>query len=234
MSKWGWATRIGGFAAAPWTFGLSIPASQYAASEIEKKQAANDTPAGPNTANVTAQHPEDPYTALLKQQATGAQATGQQMTATGSEALGPVLQYFRSLMSSDPQAMLQATQPERGRVIDQYDAARKAIANFGPRGGGTTSTLAQSRFDQAESLGDLTSGVRRSAAGSVAEIGTSLAGLGLTAQDLASRDLNTVINSVMAREGLNMQRRGQNMQMIGDIGETIGTLIGIAMGGGNG
>ena len=67
-----------------------------------------------------------------------------------------------------------------------------------------------------------------------AAVGTSLTGLALSADQLASADLNTVINSVLAREGLNVQSRGQNMALAGDIGETVGSLIGIAMGGGGG
>lgn len=229
MSKWGWAARIGGVAAAPFTGGWSIPAGFAGASAIENRQKANDVPGG-GAAATTGKHPEDPYASMLKDQASQVGQTGQQLTGMGTESLAPVLKYFQSLMGNDPSALLAATQPERGRVIDQYDAARKAVSSFGPRGGGTTSSLAQSRFDQAESLSDLTSGARRSAAAATAEIGTSLAGLGLTAQDLASRDLNSIIQSVLAREGLNTQRRGQNMAMVGDIGETIGTLIGISMG----
>ncbi len=64
-----------------------------------------------------------------------------------------------------------------------------------------------------------------------AAIGTSLTGLSLSAKQLASADLNTLINTILARERLDTQKRGQNMALAGDIGETIGTLIGLGMGG---
>ena len=168
----------------------------------------------------------DPYTALLQQQAGTAQKEGTESSAMGSEALAPAMLYLKSLLGADPSAMLAATQQERGRVIDQYDAARKAVENFGPRGGGTTSTLAQSRFSQAESLADITSSARRNAVASEAELGVNLKQLGLTAQQLASSDLNSVINAVLNRQYLDVQKRGQNAQAATGIGETVGSIIG--------
>lgn len=227
MSKLGWLTRIGGYAASPFTFGLSIPAGQVAASAIEKKQASNDAPKGSAPGS---KHPEDPYTAILQKQAETAGQTGQQYSQMGSEALAPAMEYLKNILSSDPSAVLEATRADRGRVIDQYDAARKAVEQFGPRGGGTTSALAQSRFSQAESLADITSNARQNAVATDAQLGPQLMSLGLNAQSLASSDIDSIIRSVMAREGLNVQQRGQNMQMVGDIAETIGTLIGIWLG----
>lgn len=226
MSKWGWAARLGGIAAAPFTGGWSIPAGGIAASAIEGKQHANDVPSSASSPK----HPEDPYTALLRQQSQDASQQGNQLTGMGTEALAPAMRYLQQILGTDPQGVLEATRADRGRVIDQYDSARKAVENFAPRGGGTTSSLASSRFQQAESLADITSSARRSAVATAGELGTSLAGLGLTAQDLASRDIGQIINAVLAREGLNVQQRGQNMGLLGDIGQTIGTLVGIWLG----
>lgn len=227
MSKWGWAIRLGGYAGAPFTGGLSIPASQAVASQVEKKQHANDVPPGATPAS---KHPEDPYTSLLSKYSQQSNMQGQRLTGMGTEALQPAMQYLQQLLGADPQGILEATRADRGRVIDQYDAARKAVENFAPRGGGTTSSLAQSRFQQAESLADITSSARQTAVGQAGALGTSLAGLGLSAQDLASRDIGQIINAVLAREGLNVQQRGQNMGLLGDIGQTIGTLLGIWLG----
>ena len=229
MSKLGWLTRIGGFAAAPFTGGWSIPASQIGASAIESKQRANDAAKG-GSAGIGGGHPEDPSLQILRNLGTGAQQQGAQFGQQSQEAIQPALQYLQALTGNNPAALMEATRAERGTVMDQYDAARKAIANFGPRGGGTTSTLAQSRFDQAESLSDITSTARRNAVASESQLGVSLAGLGLTAQDLATRDISEVVQAVLAREGLNVQQRGQNMGLLGDIGQTIGTLVGIWMG----
>lgn len=172
------------------------------------------------------QEEEQPFLDSIKGVSERLKGTGQQLTGMSSEALAPVLEQLRNVLSSDPGAVMDATRQERGRVIDQYDTARRAISQFGPRGGGTTSALAESRFAQAESLADVTSAARRDAIGSAAQLGTSLAGLGLSAAQLESADLNMIVNAILARQELQLQQRGQNLAVAGDVGETIGSIIG--------
>lgn len=171
--------------------------------------------------------PETPYLQSLEDAGQRARAQGDAFGNQSSEALAPVLEHFRNLMGSDPNAVLDATRQERGRVLDQYDTARRAIAHFGPRGGGTTSALAESRFAQAESLADITSTARRDAVGNAAQLGTVLASLGLSAQQLESMDLNAIINAIFAREGIETEKRGQNMQAVGGAAEAAGSLLGL-------
>jgi hypothetical protein len=168
----------------------------------------------------------DPYTALLAKNAAGATAEGQATSAEGDTALSPAMNYLKSILSGDPSAMLAATQPERGRVIDQYDTARRNTAAFGPRGGGTTGALAGSRFQQASSLSDITSGARRDAVKSETELGVNLKQLGLSQEALATQDLGTVINSILSTQELGIQKRGQTTAMLGGFGEAAGSIIG--------
>ena len=156
----------------------------------------------------------------LRRDATGSKRLGQAVTT-------PAVKYLTDVLSSNPAAVLDATRQERGRVIDQYDTARRAIANFGPRGGGTTSTLAESRFDQAESLADITSSARRDAVSAAGDLGTRLTALGLSADQLASADINAVIRAILAREGVGVQ--GQLLGL--EKGEATGELIGQVLGG---
>ena len=142
------------------------------------------------------------------------------------ESIAPAQQYFKGLLSSNPSELMAATAPERGRVIDQYDAARQATANFGPRGGGSTSAQAASRTQQAQQLGDILSTGKREAATASSQLGTTLAGLGLSAKQLQSADLNTILQSILTREGFDIEKRGQTMQAIGGIGEGIGSILG--------
>ena len=151
----------------------------------------------------------------LRRDATGTKRMGQAVTT-------PAVNYLTDVLSSNPAAVMDATRQERGRVIDQYDTARRAIANFGPRGGGSTSTLAESRFKQAESLADITSTARRDAVTQAGALGTRLTALGLNADQLASADINTVIRAILLREGLGVQ--GQELGL--EKGEATGALIG--------
>jgi hypothetical protein len=148
------------------------------------------------------------------------------LTAQGQESIAPAQNYFKGLLSSNPQEMLAATAPERGRVIDQYDAARQATAEFGPRGGGSTSAQAAARTQQAAQLGDILSTGKREAASASASLGTTLTGLGMTAKQLQSADLNSVLSAILTREGLDVTKRGQTMQAWSGVGQGVGSILG--------
>ena len=170
---------------------------------------------------------------LLKAGASKKGAQADAMMSQGQEGINPAMQYYKSLIGEDPAALMDATRGDRGRVIDQYDAARRATATFGPRGGGTNAAIAESRTAQAGQLGDILASGKREAAGKLGELGTTLTGLGLTSQQLQSADLNSVLNAVLTREGFDIEKRGQTMGMWGDIGEGVGSIIGTYLGKGS-
>ena len=171
----------------------------------------------------------DPELDQLRQSSTAHRDTASSLKSLGSDALAPVLNYFSALLGNNPAALMEATKADRGRVIDQYDAARTAIAQFGPRGGGTTSAMAASRTAQAHQLNDVMSTARRDAATQAGQLGTAVTGLGLSADQLASADLNSVINAILTKEGFDVTKRGQNLEAATGIGEALGSLFGIWM-----
>lgn len=152
---------------------------------------------------------------------------GRRMQAEGDDALAQVSQYFSSLAGGDAAAVARATQAQRGRVIDQYDSARKAIAEFSPRGGGTTTVSAQSRIDQANQITDITSEAQGDAAKSLAALGINMEQIGLSEEQLRSADLNTLISAVLGKENQDLQKRGQNLAAVSNTAEGIGQLIGL-------
>lgn len=155
------------------------------------------------------------------------QKQGTSLATSGAAQLAPVLDYFKKLSGNDPSAVLDATKPERGRVIDQYDTARSAIANFAPRGGGSNAAAANSYTSEANQLGDITSTARSNAIGQSAQLGTTLEGLGLSADQLANADLSTIVNAILAKQGLALQASGQNKALAGGLSEGLGTLLGL-------
>lgn len=169
---------------------------------------------------------------MLRESSANLRGRAGHLEGQADAAIAPVLRELRSMLSANPADVMDATRQERGRVIDQYDTARRAVAQFAPRGGGLNSVSAQSQFDQAESLADITSSAQRDATKSLATLGTSLAGLGLSAEQLASADLNAIINAVLAQQGIDATKRGQTMEMWGGIGQAAGTILGdILLGG---
>ena len=167
-----------------------------------------------------------PYLSQLTESSKGLRGQGDELNMQGSQGIAPAMDYLRQILSSNPSALMSATAPERGRVIDQYDTARRSIGEFGPRGGGTTSTLAQSRISEADALGDIMSSGRREAFGQSAQLGTTLTGLGLTADQLASADLEKIIDTMLTQQGFDVQKRGQNMQMWSSLGQSAGYAAG--------
>lgn len=222
--------KVGGVAAVPFTGGASLwPALAIGAGGAAAGFGLNKAFGGSGKGSSDGDQPESDAIQQLGQSSQNLRQQGDQFSSMGGDALGPLLQRMQALLGENPAALMDATRQERGRVIDQYDTARRAISQFGPRGGGTTSALADSRFAQAESLADITSESKNAAMNMAGSLGVQLAGLGLSAQQLASADIDTVIRAILAREGLNVEKRGQNMQAATGIGEAAGNLFGIWM-----
>lgn len=152
---------------------------------------------------------------------------GAQLTGGATDQLAPILNYFKQLTGNNPSAILDATKPDRGRVIDQYDSARRAISNFAPRGGASSDALASSYTSEANQLSDITSTARSTAIGQSASLGTTLEGLGLSAEQLQGADLNTVVNAILGQKGLDLQASGQNKQLAAGLSEGLGMLLGL-------
>jgi hypothetical protein len=224
MAWWERAAQIGGLAATPFTGGVSlwptlaIGGGSFAAGQLLGRRGRKDDDLAQTLA---------PLLQNLQTSAGGLRETGQQFQSLGLEAAQPAIQYLRGLLSGSPAALQEATAPERGRVIDQYDTARRAMIEQGPRGGGTTSALATSRLREAGDLATLPALLRRDAAGMAGQMGTAFGELGLSADRLASANLDSVIRAVLGQEELRVTRRGQTAQVAGGIGEALGSLLGL-------
>ncbi len=142
---------------------------------------------------------------------------GHQIAGQGLETLGPVLQYLTALAGGDPQALANATQPERARVLDQYDSARKAL-QFLPRGGGQAGAVMQAGSKAAGDIGSLTADARRSAVGTLGTLGKGLLEEGLTEERYATDALTQVINAYLALS------QNQSSQLAG-LGRAVGTAL---------
>ncbi len=223
MSIWSTIGKVGGIAAAPFTGGaslwgsLALGAGGAAAGYGLSKAFGGSKDDG---------NPEDDFTSLLTKQSQGLQSQGTELAGQGGQTIQPLIQYLQGIFGSNPSGVLDATKSQRGRVIDQYDAARKALAEFGPRGGGTTSASANSYTSEANALNEITSDAQSEARGLTAQLGTQLTGLGLSAEQLASQDLESVIRTILGRESLDTEKRGQNLAALSGLGEALGSIIG--------
>lgn len=127
-------------------------------------------------------------------------ATGQRLVQQGSDNLDPVLKYFRDLFSGNPADVMAATAPQRKRVLDQYDTARKSSAEFTPRGGGQASAQMESRASEASDLAMIGAGSRAEAANTLASLGSSQQQVGLAAEQHAQAQLAQVLGPLLQQE----------------------------------
>jgi hypothetical protein len=136
----------------------------------------------------------------------GARALGDQgraLAAQGQAALGPALQYYQSLLSGNPADVMAATAPDRRRVIDQYDTARRSSGQFTPRGGGQASTQQELRGQEAGLLATLGAQARQDAAGATANIGQNLLQGGIGAEQQSQQQLAQMIGPLFNQEKAN-------------------------------
>lgn len=144
-----------------------------------------------------------PITNTIQGQAKNLNAQGLNITAEGQANLAPVLKYFAALAGGDPTALLQATAPERGRVIDQYDAARRSSAQFTPRGGGQASTQQEARVSEAQAISTQTATARTNAANTLASVASQQEQTGVTAQEASIQALASVLQPILAQNKQN-------------------------------
>ena len=111
---------------------------------------------------------------------------GRKASQQGFKALQETLPYFRTLLSGDRQAMGELLAPEIGAITGQADAARRNIAEFGPRGGGTTSAINNLETGKAQAIGELYQKARPYAAQGLSQIGSTLMGAGTANLGVAS------------------------------------------------
>lgn len=142
-------------------------------------------------------------------------AQGRQLFAQGQDTLHPALEYFKGILSDNPGEVMAATAPERRRVIDQYDTARRSAGQFTPRGGGQASASMESRAQQASDLATIGGDARRQAANATAAIGTSQQDAGLSAEEQSQAQLAQMLGPLFQQQQSDSQ-------------STLGTIAGLA------
>lgn len=156
----------------------------------------------------------------LKQNTTSLTNTGKALGESGSDVMGPALQYLKAVTGGDPAAIAEAIKPERRRIIDQYDTAKKNVAEFGPRGGGTAGALAQVNATEAGDLATAGAQARQGAMSQATSTGTALQGLGVGATQAAGQNLQTSLQAYM-------KQAEDSGKSAADIGMGIAKIVGM-------
>lgn len=142
---------------------------------------------------------------------------GQDILGQGQRMLQPVLQQLMLLLGGDPEAINQAIQPEVAGVVSQYDAAKRAISEFTPRGGGQASAISNMRAGQARDIGMLKATARREATGQLAELGLGQERIGGSLAQTGLQGLSSVLQG-------SVQEAQNKRAFWSDLGMGIGSI----------
>lgn len=156
----------------------------------------------------------------LQSNAKAATKSGTDLLNLGTGGLDAVIKHLSALASGNQADVMAETQPERTRVLDQYDTARAKTVRDTPRGGGLAATMGKINQSEASDLTTLTNKARSDATKDLASVSSTLAGEGLSAMSLSAQDLSSVVQAYL---GLSAQDR----QSASSMGQGLGALLGM-------
>lgn len=165
-------------------------------------------------------------TNLLGTQGQQTFTTGQQQYQQGLQDFGPSMDYWQKILSGNKAEMESAIAPEKEGILDRYRAARKKIAQTQARGGGTNEAVAQSEFAQAGDIAGLLQKLRPQAAAASAQEASQIAGLGLSESGLGLQQTFAALDAILTQRGQNIQQTAGLEQMLGQLGQGIGSVVG--------
>lgn len=171
-----------------------------------------------------------PKDALIAQQTEASQfALGEarQVLPQARETLQGPLEFWETILGGDRQEMLSLLAPEVETIVSQYDTARRNITNLAPRGGGRTTAMAESRFEEAGLIQRLLQESRRMATREITGIGGQLTTLGLGELGISTGAAGNLISDLLRRE---TARRGQNIGALTEVGVGIGEILALIFG----
>lgn len=142
-------------------------------------------------------------------------AGAQKLMGKADTAIDPALAYETKLLGSRQEGLQAINAPS---LLEAYDVRRKQLSKDLPRGGGTTRLLANLPFQAEATLQSELTSERGKAAGALSELGTKLAALGISEQDVAERGFGGIIDSLYRLSALQAQSAGS-------LGASIGKII---------
>lgn len=145
--------------------------------------------------------------------------SGQQTKNQGLNTFQPLISHFMKILSGDSTAIDAELAPEISGTKDSYQAARDAVTNFTPRGGGLASSMSANRTSEASDISKIKSTARTSAATSLAGIGQSLLTTGAQEEGAGIQDFGKLLDAAMKQDE-------NSASLWGKIGGTIGAVVG--------
>lgn len=152
-------------------------------------------------------------TNLTAQQGQQQSATGTAEAGSAANGLQSVVDYYTKLLNGDRSEISSAIGPAVDNIGSQFQNIRQMLSQNGARGGGTSSSLATLPQQQTQQISDLINKAHSGAAPGLQSAGSALASLGTNEQAMGENQLNTSITDELAKLGINLGERSQNVGM---------------------
>tara|TARA_B100000949_G_scaffold58988_1_gene52144 strand:- start:6180 stop:6821 length:642 start_codon:yes stop_codon:yes gene_type:complete len=140
--------------------------------------------------------------------------------------------YYGSLLGEKAQEKMEFFAPEIAETQSQFDQALAGIESGVPRGGERNRALSQARLGRASSISSILSGARPAGAKGLMGL-TELSGnQGIASVTGGAGARSAGLDFLVGLRGQQTARRGQNLELAGSLGESIGGIIaGLLVGG---
>lgn len=204
-------------------------------SSSSSNSSTTTTPLGTQTITPQQQAQQDELSAIAQIQ----RKWGKKDVKQGTKDFSAAQDYWSTLLGGDRTAIAQAKGPEITRVSDQYDAARKSLSEFAPRGGGRIAGLSGLAGQQAGQIGNIFLNARPEAAAAIERLGVERSGIGGNLLAGAGNDFNAILNNLLgnraadtasrsadtAARSVELAGKNQSNALLGGLGQGLGALL---------
>jgi hypothetical protein len=151
---------------------------------------------------------------------------GKKFLKKSHKAFDLPMQLWKKILTGDRASMMSTLAPEVENISTGYDNVKRNVGEFGPRGGGSNSTLMNLDQKETGDISRLFQTARTGAAQNLAGLGGQMGGIGLGSLGLGVNADQAGLGAIFQNRNLGLQQRGQDRDYYGGIGRGIGGLFG--------
>lgn len=152
---------------------------------------------------------------------------------TTRSTLNPVIDYWSRLLGGDRSSITSLLSPELTRIGEGYNTARRTLFSLAPRGGGTSSLMAELPFAQQRDVSNLFATARPTAASNLLDVSRTTGALGTGLFDSTLSALSGSQRGASSALDALLQRRQQNIGIGEAVGKGIFSIVKLIAGGGD-
>lgn len=169
---------------------------------------------------------------LMGSSGAGALQQGGNVFSNALSSFEAPFNYYSNILAGDPAATSAAIAPDVANIDKVFGGAEKSVGQGAARGGFRSASMAELPFQKAGSISESVLKQRGGAAAALTQISQMIAALGASQEGLGAGLLGATEQGQLARRGQNLQEDQKWTQLFGDLGKSVGLLVGGGLSGG--